>query len=129
MKIPSTYSTLPQGVLERFTPEPKSGLEKTFGGILKGVGSLLESKLGAFSGIDPEYQDRMFDIFWQLQPALASSSNGVGLSIVKRIVQDHGGDIRVRSRAGDGAIFYFTISKKLEDSCARGKRMDPGLQQ
>jgi hypothetical protein len=39
---------------------------------------------------------------------------GVGLNIVKRIVDEHGGEIWVQSRMGEGAAFYFTVPKNLK---------------
>jgi signal transduction histidine kinase len=38
---------------------------------------------------------------------------GVGLSLVKRIIEDHGGKIWIESQKGAGATFFFTIQKDL----------------
>ncbi|GEO04036.1 hypothetical protein AAE02nite_17000 [Adhaeribacter aerolatus] len=59
-------------------------------------------------GIDPQYHDRIFVIFQTLQERDAIESTGVGLAIVKKIVQRHGGTIAVKSAEGAGATFTFT---------------------
>ncbi len=59
-------------------------------------------------GIDPKYHDRIFGIFQTLQARDVIESTGIGLSIVKKIVEDRGGKIRIESQLGEGATFYFT---------------------
>ena len=62
-------------------------------------------------GIDPQYHDRIFTIFQTLQPRDTIESTGIGLSIVKKIVESQGGKITVESQLGEGATFYFTWRK------------------
>ncbi len=62
-------------------------------------------------GIDPQYHDRIFTIFQTLQPRDTIESTGIGLSIVKKIVEGQGGKVRVESKLGEGASFYFTWQK------------------
>jgi len=64
-------------------------------------------------GIDPEYHERIFVIFQTLQERDAVESTGVGLSIVKKIVEWQGGTIWVKSEPGEGATFTFTWPKKV----------------
>lgn len=54
---------------------------------------------------------KIFEIFETLESGKGSS--GIGLSIVKKIVQLHGGTIWVKSEYGAGATFYFTIKKDI----------------
>ena len=58
-------------------------------------------------GIAPEYQERVFKIFQTLANS-HSDSTGIGLSLVKKIVESRGGQIRLDSDIGQGATFYFT---------------------
>ena len=58
-------------------------------------------------GISTEYQSRIFEMFARFQKSTEVDSNGVGLSVVKRIVEVHGGSISVESVPGEGATFRF----------------------
>jgi PAS domain S-box-containing protein len=60
------------------------------------------------SGIDPEHHDRMFKIFQAVNPQNRSDSTGIGLAIVKKIVEAEGGTIWLESELGKGTTFYFT---------------------
>lgn len=61
-------------------------------------------------GIDPIHHDRIFGLFNKLDAD--SEGSGVGLALVKRIIEVHGGRIWVRSEAGKGATFFFTLPAK-----------------
>jgi signal transduction histidine kinase len=58
-------------------------------------------------GIPAELHDRIFGLFDKLDPQ--SEGTGIGLAIVKRIVEVHGGRLWVKSEAGKGATFFFTL--------------------
>ena len=62
-------------------------------------------------GIDPEYHDRIFVIFQTLTERDTLESTGVGLAIVKKIVERQGGRITIKSAEGEGAKFTFTWPK------------------
>lgn len=58
-------------------------------------------------GIDPQYHNRIFELFQTLQPRDQVEGSGMGLAIVKRIIENRGGAIQVESTAGRGAAFHF----------------------
>ena len=64
-------------------------------------------------GIDPKDKDRIFTIFQTLQSRDKKENTGVGLSIVKKIVESEGGEISLDSELGRGATFYFTWPKSV----------------
>jgi light-regulated signal transduction histidine kinase (bacteriophytochrome) len=59
-------------------------------------------------GIDPQFFDRIFIVFQRLHRD-EYSGTGIGLSVVKKIVQRHGGSVWLESQPGKGSTFYFTI--------------------
>jgi len=58
-------------------------------------------------GIDPKFNSRIFGLFDKLDPH--TEGTGIGLALVKRIIESHGGQIWVESELGKGATFYFAI--------------------
>jgi two-component system cell cycle sensor histidine kinase/response regulator CckA len=58
-------------------------------------------------GIPEEHLERVFDPFWTTKAP--GEGTGLGLSLVYRIVTDHGGDVRVRSDPGSGAVFTVLL--------------------
>jgi signal transduction histidine kinase len=58
-------------------------------------------------GIEPSFQDKVFGLFEKLDPT--SDGTGIGLALVKRIVETHNGKIWVESEGGKGATFCFTL--------------------
>ena len=59
-------------------------------------------------GIAPEEADRIFDIFTRGTNA-DGNGTGIGLALCRRIVERHGGEIRVESELGEGSTFHFTL--------------------
>ena len=62
-------------------------------------------------GIAPEYHEKIFLMFQTLRDRHTAESTGIGLSIVKKIIDEQRGSIRVESAAGQGAAFIFTWPK------------------
>lgn len=67
-------------------------------------------------GIDAKYHEKIFKIFQTLTPRDELESTGIGLAVVKKIVELYGGRIWVISELGKGSTFSFTLSKAL--TCA-----------
>lgn len=66
-------------------------------------------------GIDPQYHNRIFGLFNRLNPHV--DGTGIGLALVKRIIEFHGGRVWVQSEADQGATFYFTLpASKIQDN-------------
>ena len=64
-------------------------------------------------GIAPQFHEKIFGLFEQLDPNFEGT--GVGLALVKRIVEFHGGKTWVESELGEGSTFVFTLPKQLDD--------------
>ena len=62
-------------------------------------------------GIPEKYHDKIFEVFQMLSPQDEKESTGVGLAIVKKIVEAGGGQVWVESEEGTGSTFYFTLPK------------------
>ncbi|MEO0409961.1 MAG: ATP-binding protein, partial [Cyanobacteria bacterium P01_A01_bin.135] len=62
-------------------------------------------------GIAPSHHDRIFGIFERLQNPNESTGTGIGLAIIKRIVETEGGSVRIESSPGTGSAFIFTWRK------------------
>ncbi|MDH5691561.1 MAG: ATP-binding protein [Gammaproteobacteria bacterium] len=69
-------------------------------------------------GIAAEYHEKVFKIFQTLQARDTIESTGIGLTVVKKIVQEEGGNISIESEEGKGATFRFTwpkVTRKNEE--------------
>jgi two-component system, chemotaxis family, sensor kinase Cph1 len=65
-------------------------------------------------GIQPKHWDNIFKIFKRLHPASKyGGGTGAGLTISKKIVERHGGNIAVKSTFGEGSTFYFTLGSSI----------------
>lgn len=65
-------------------------------------------------GIPPKQLERVFGIFKRLHSRDEYPGTGIGLALVKKIIDAHGGEIWVESELGQGSVFFFTIPKSWE---------------
>jgi len=84
------------------------------------IGCVREGNFWKFSvsdngpGIGEKNREKIFQIFQTLAPRDKYESTGIGLTVVKKIIEIYGGKIWVESKPGQGSVFYFTLPVGVE---------------
>jgi two-component system sensor histidine kinase SenX3 len=72
-------------------------------------------------GIPDDERERVFERFFRVDAARSRNTggSGLGLSIVKHVVQNHGGDVRVWSQQGRGSTFTIRLPEASHETAAQ----------
>ncbi|UCC21888.1 MAG: PAS domain S-box protein [Planctomycetota bacterium] len=89
-------------------------------GLIK-IGCVQEDGFWKFSvadngpGIEEQHFEKIFRIFQTLSSRDEFESTGIGLTVIKKIVELYGGKIWLESKVGEGSTFFFTLPKQTEE--------------
>nr|WP_153866341.1 MULTISPECIES: HAMP domain-containing sensor histidine kinase [Myxococcaceae] len=87
--------------------------------VLEREGQLAFCVEDAGPGLAPGEETRIFEPFYRREHGGEAGSLGLGLTLVRRIAQAHGGDAFAENRAGGGACVGFTVGRALAEAAAR----------
>ncbi len=105
-QVDQVFSNLLNNAIKYLDPE-RSGLIHVFGRMEEGKAIYAVEDNGV--GIPAEHLEKVFDIFHRAHQGEGSGGEGLGLSIVARVLERHRGRIRVESEPNKGSTFYVTL--------------------
>jgi len=77
-------------------------------------------------GIEEKHFERIFQLFQTLQPKEGTESTGIGLTLVKKIVEMYGGKVWVESKVGIGSTFFFTLPEQ-ENKVVENEKLEANI--
>ncbi len=90
-------------------------LELSIGSIAEAAGGWRVTVIDNGIGFDPQYISQAFSVFGRLNSLSRYPGAGMGLAMVKRIVEDHGGNVTIETAVGRGTAVSFTIPGRPPD--------------
>jgi signal transduction histidine kinase/HAMP domain-containing protein len=112
--LPDVFAD-PGGIRQVFANLVSNALRFTMPGGSVTVGALQDGEFVRFyvedtgTGIDPEHMEHLFEQFYRVPGQDMRSGAGLGLSIVKELVEAQGGTVAAESQPGKGSVFSFTL--------------------
>jgi len=100
-----------QNLIENAVAHVNPSCGEIWVGVSERDGAWLFSVRDNGPGIERKHFERIFRVFQRLSSDRAPESTGIGLSIVKKIVEANGGEVGVESEVGKGSAFYFTVPR------------------
>ncbi len=109
IRLYQVFSNLVGNALDHMGPHPKPRIEID---VREEIDAHHITVRDNGRGVDPRHHERIFEIFQSLGPrADGRRGTGVGLAIVKKIAETHGGRVWVESAPGEGACFHLTFPR------------------
>jgi len=67
-------------------------------------------------GVAPEHRQKIWDLFYRPNPQGSSAGEGIGLTVVQRVVERHGGKVWMESETGKGSRFFLTLPAAAKET-------------